>query len=148
MPSTHVSLHCHIIFSTKDRVPMINVEWRPRLHAIIGGGIRHLGGVALEVGGVDDHVHLLAGLKATHCISGVVRDVKKASSAWVHDVMGVPAFHWQEGYGAFTVSRADRPMIAGYIRSQEEHHRKKSFQDEYRALLKENGIEFDERYLW
>ncbi len=114
----------------------------------MGGAMRQFGGVALEVGGVEDHVHLLAGLKATHCVSDVLRDLKKASSAWIHDIVGERRFHWQEGYGAFTVSRADRTMVGAYIRSQEEHHRMRSFQDEYLAMLVENNIEFDERYLW
>ena len=148
MPSTHTSLHYHIVFSTKDRLPIIAPDWRPRLHAILGGAIRNLGGVALEVGGVADHVHILAGLKATHCVADVLRDLKKGSSAWVHDVIGERRFHWQEGYGAFTVSRSGRDAVVRYIRNQEEHHREQSFQEEYVRLLEANGIEYDGRYLW
>jgi putative transposase len=148
MPSTHTSLHYHMVFSTKDRVPIIDAEWRPRLHAILGGAVRSLGGVALEVGGVANHVHLMAGLKPTHSVADVLRDIKKGSSAWVHDVVGERGLHWQEGYGAFTVSRADRAGLAAYIHDQEEHHRKRSFEEEYLAILEENGVEFDPRYLW
>ena len=148
MPSTHTSLYYHIVFSTKDRVPSIDASWRPRLHALLGGAVRNLGGVALEVGGVADHVHILAGLKATHCVAEVLREIKKGSSAWVHGSLGKERFAWQEGYGAFTISRAGCSTVAAYIRNQEEHHRKRSFQEEYREFLEEHGIEFDERYLW
>jgi REP element-mobilizing transposase RayT len=148
MPSTHVSLHYHIVFSTKDRLPIIDPEWRPRLHAILGGAVRNIGGVALEVGGVADHVHLLAGLKATHCVADVLRDLKKGSSAWVHDVVGERRFYWQEGYGAFTVSRSGHAAVARYIRGQEEHHRARSFKEEYLRFLEANGVAFDDRYLW
>jgi REP element-mobilizing transposase RayT len=119
MPSTHVSLHYHIVFSTKDRVPIIDLEWRPRLHAILGGAVRNLGGVALEVGGVADHVHLLAGLKATHCVADVLRDLKKGSSAWVHDVVGERRFNWQEGYGAYGQPVRPRRSSQVHPRSRE-----------------------------
>jgi putative transposase len=104
MPSTHVSLHYHIIFSTKDRVPLIAALWRERLHAYLGGVVRNVNGIAEAIGGVDDHVHLLIGLRATHCLADVVRDVKAVSSRCVHEETNVPDFVWQEGYGAFTVS--------------------------------------------
>ena len=85
VPSTHVSLHYHVIFSTKSRFPMIDAEWRPRLHEYLGGSVRGLGGVPLRVGGVADHVHLLIGLKAVHAPADIVREVKKASTSWVRE---------------------------------------------------------------
>jgi len=94
MPTTHLSLHYHLVFSTKDRVPIMAAEWRERLHAYLGG--------------VGDHVHLLIGLRATACLADVVREVKAVSSRWVHEEIGERAFTWQEGYGAFTVSAAQR----------------------------------------
>jgi putative transposase len=148
MPSTHTSLHYHIIFSTRDRYPSIKSEWRPRLHAYMGGIIRSMGGVALNVGGVADHVHLLAGLKPTHRISDVLRDLKKRSSGWVHDEMGLGKFAWQEGYGAFTVSRLELGEVARYINGQDEHHRRRTFQEEYLEFLEAEEIMFDEKYLW
>ena len=148
MPSTHVSLHYHIVFSTKDRRPFISTDIRPRLHAYLGGIVRTLDGTPLEVGGPDDHVHLLVGLKATHLLADMMRVLKADSSKWVHGELGLPGFAWQEGYGAFTVSRSDVSTVRGYVQKQEEHHRTRSFQDEYRELLLKHEIEFDERYLW
>ena len=148
MPSTHVSLTYHIVFSTKNREPLILPPWRPRLYEYLGGCIRTAGGVCLEVGGTVDHVHLMAGLKATHCVADVLRDIKRATSLWVHEAIGIARFAWQEGYGAFTVSGHDAGGLVDYIRGQEEHHRHLTFQEEYRQFLSEYGIEYDERYLW
>jgi len=148
MPSTHLSLNYHIVFSTRNREPWIGESWRDELHAFLGGCLRQANGVALEVGGTADHVHLLAGLRATHSLADVVRDIKRASSGWVHETRRRAGFAWQEGYGGFTVSPAHVPAIRAYVAGQAEHHRTKSFQEEYRQLLQENGIEYDERYLW
>ena len=105
MASTYLSLHFHIIFSTKGRARIIGDAWRSRLHDYIGGTIEGLGGVSQKVGGVADHVHLLVGLKATHCLSDFMRELKKATSIWVHEEIGLHSFAWQEGYAAFTVRR-------------------------------------------
>jgi REP element-mobilizing transposase RayT len=148
MPSTHTSLHYHLIFSTKDRVPTIQPSLRTRMHAFLGGVIRQHDGVALDVGGTADHVHLIVGLKPTHTLANVLRVLKRDSSKWVHEELGLQAFAWQEGYGAFTISKSDLPSVRRYVQEQEEHHRKRSFQEEYRALLERHGISFDERYLW
>ena len=148
MPSTHLSLHYHIIFSTKDRAPVIAVAWRERLHAYLGGVVRNAGGVAETIGGVADHVHLLIGLGATYCLADVVRDVKAVSSRWVHEEIGDRAFVWQEGYGAFTVSASQRAAVCEYIAHQDEHHRKRTFQEEYLETLQRCGVAYDEKYLW
>ncbi len=148
MPSTHLSLHYHVVFSTKDRATFIAAAWRDRLHAYLGGVIRKVDGVPEAVGGVADHVHLLLGLRATACLSDVVRDVKAVSSRWVHDEIGERAFAWQEGYGAFTVSASQRETVRDYIARQEEHHRKLTFQEEYLRFLNRSGVVYDERYLW
>ncbi len=100
MPSTHLSLHYHVIFSTKDRAPVIAVAWRERLHAYLGGVVRNVEGVPEAIGGVADHVHLLIGLRATAGLADVVRDVKAVSSRWVHGEVGERAFAWQEGYAS------------------------------------------------
>jgi putative transposase len=100
------------------------------------------------VGGVADHVHLLLGLRATHRLADVVRDLKRVSSAWIHEVIGDKEFEWQDGYGAFTVSASLTETVKNYIARQEEHHARKSFQEEYLEFLKLSGAGFDERYLW
>ena len=148
MPSTHCSLHFHIVFSTKDRKGIINQKWRDRLHAYIGGTIERLGGIPQAVGGVADHVHLLASLRANQCVADVARDVKANSSRWIHEEVGVGTFSWQEGYGAFTVSANVLASVRDYIARQEEHHRTRSFADEYLDFLRRGLIAFDERYLW
>ena len=148
MSSTHLSLHCHVVFGTKHQRPLIDTEWRPRFHAFIGGAIRTLEVVPEAVGGVADHVHLLIGLRATHRLADVMRDVKRTSSAWVHQTIGDKEFEWQDGYGAFSVSASARAKVKAYIANQEEHHRKKTFQEEYVELLKLSGVEYDPKYLW
>jgi Transposase and inactivated derivatives len=148
MPSTHLSLHYHLIFGTKDRAPLIAGEWRNRLHAYMGGTVRTLNGVAEEIGGTIDHVHLLIGLRATHCLADVLREIKAESSRWVHESIGLRAFSWQEGYGAFTVSASQRGAVKRYIADQEAHHRKRTFQEEYIEFLERHGIDYDETYLW
>jgi len=148
MPSTHLSLHYHVIFSTKDRVAHLHKDWRSRLHAYMGGLIKDLGGVPEIIGGIEDHVHLLLGLRATHRLADVLREVKSASSKWMHEEINKPLFSWQDGYGAFTVSASQINAVKEYIAKQEEHHHKQSFQEEYRKFLDQSGIEYDERYLW
>jgi REP element-mobilizing transposase RayT len=148
MPSTHLSLHYHLIFSTKERHPHIATDWRDRLHAYLGGIVRTLDGIPEAVGGMADHVHLLVGLRATHCLADVLRDIKAESSRWVHEEIGRRTFSWQEGYGAFTVSASQRETVKGYIAQQEKHHRRRTFQEEYLTLLGKHGVEYDERYLW
>ena len=147
MPSTYLSLHYHLVFSTKNREPWIAPEWRARLHDYLGGTIRGLGGFPEGVGGVADHVHLLIGLKATHCLADVMREFKKASSAWVHEGIGLRSFAWQEGYAAFTVSATARDGVKHYLAHQEEHHRVKSFREELVEMLNQAGIEYDPKYL-
>jgi len=145
--STYLSLHYHLVFSTKHRLPSIEESWRSRLHEYLGGTIRGLDGFPREIGGIADHVHLLVGLKATHCLADVLRELKKASSAWVHDKIGVSDFAWQEGYAAFTVSPTARDPIVEYIANQEQHHRKRSFREELVEMLERAGIEYDPRFL-
>jgi len=148
MPSTYLSLNFHLVFSTKNREPTIRNAWKERLHEYLGGTIRGLGGFPEGVGGTADHVHLLVGLKATHCLADVLRDIKAGSSRWMHDEMGLNEFAWQEGYGAFTVSVSQLETVKSYIDQQEEHHRVKSFQEEYVEVLNKWGVEFDERDFW
>jgi REP-associated tyrosine transposase len=148
MPSTHLSLHYHLIFSAKDRVAFMDKEWRGRLHTYMGGIVKDMGGVPEMIGGVEDHVHLLIGLRATHRLADVLKEIKSSSSKWVHEELKKPLFSWQEGYGAFTVSASQIEAVKNYIANQEEHHRVKTFQEEYLQFLKQSGAEYDERYLW
>jgi hypothetical protein len=136
-----------LVFSTKDRRPLIAPAWGERLHEYLGGTVHGLDGFPQGVGGVADHVHLLVGLKATHCLADFLRELKKASSAWVHDVIGEPLFGWQDGYSAFTVSPTARGGVKRYIADQSTHHRKQSFREELQQLLRKAGVQFDERYL-
>ena len=146
MPSTYLSLHYHIVFGTKERRPLIQPAWQPRLHEYLGGTIHGLDGFPQAVGGVTDHVHLLVALKATHCLADVLRELKKASSIWVHDELGDRSFAWQEGYAAFTVSATARAKVREYIEGQAEHHRTKTFREELLAMLKRAEVTFDPRY--
>ena len=147
MPSTFVSLNYHIVFSTKERAPMIATSWGHRLHEYLGGTIKGLGGVSLQVGGIEDHVHLLIGLKPTHCLSDVMRELKRTSSIWVHTEIGENRFVWQEGYAAFTVGPSACGSVRGYIGNQRQHHQRRSFREELVDLLQRAGIEFEDRYL-
>ena len=147
MPSTYLSLHYHLIWSTKHRAPLIADIWRDRLHAYLGGATRTIGGIAEAVGGTNDHVHMLVGLRATHQLSEVLREIKHSSSQWVHEEIESANFAWQEGYGAFTVSASQTGAVKEYIARQVEHHRRRTFQDEYRQFLRQSGIDFDERDL-
>ncbi len=148
MSSTHLSLYYHLVFSTKGRHTWIKETWRERLQAYVGGIVRELGGVAETIGGTEDHVHILASLRATHCLADLLREVKSSSSAWIHNEIGNRLFAWQDGYGAFTVSSWDLEGLRKYIKGQKEHHKKVTFQEEYLRLLSQSGIDFDERYLW
>lgn len=148
MPSTHLSLHYHLIYSTKNRLPLIAESWRDRLHAYLGGAVRTVGGVPEAMGGTSDHVHLLVGLRATHNLADVVREIKVSSSRWIHETIVARDFSWQDGYGAFTVSASNVEAVKSYIAQQDEHHRRKTFQEEYVDFLERSGVEYDERFLW
>jgi putative transposase len=147
MPSTYTSLHYHLVFATKHREPFIEAAWRARLHQYMGGVVRENHGIALCVGGVEDHVHLLVGLRPTHRLSDFMRALKSASSAWAKARCSLAGFQWQEGYSAFTVCDSGLTRVKRYIERQEEHHQRQSYRDELMAYLRATGIEFDERYL-
>jgi putative transposase len=145
MPSTYYSLHAHIIFGTKRRHPYFQPEVIQDVHGYIGGTIKGLGYEPLSVGGVEDHIHLLVGHKPNQCVMDLVRELKKASTNWMKATES--SFGWQEGYGAFSVSPERIPNVRKYIENQAEHHRTKSFREEYIELLRFAGIEFDEAML-
>ncbi len=148
MPSTHTSLHFHIVFSTKDRFPFIHPEWEEHLHAYPGGSNKTAEGIPLAINGTQNHIDLLVGLRATHRLADFVQDIKQTSSRWAHETIGVKNFAWQLGYGAYTVSASSLDPVTKSIGNQKEHHGKKSFQEEYVEFLKKSGVKYDERYLW
>jgi putative transposase len=148
MPPSNTSLYVHFVWSTKNRQPLIVPEMRDRLYAYMGGIVRKLGGVLLCAGGVSDHVHLACSLNTRMCIADTARDIKSNSSGWVHDELRMADFARQIGYGAFTVSYSVLPRLRAYIHDQEAHHRRMTFQEEFLALLKKHGVEYDERYIW
>ena len=146
MGSTYYDLHYHWVCATKERRRIIRPDWRARFHEYLGGTIRGLDGVPLNVGGVEDHVHALIGLKTTHCLADFVREFKKASSVWAASQVE-PSFAWQEGYSVFTVSASMKETVGQYIDRQPEHHRRRSFAEELVQLLRKHGIDYDPKYL-
>ena len=147
MSSAYLSLYYHIVFSTKNRGSCIDMAWRSRLLKYMVGIVEGLGAQCDVAGGVADHVHLLVKLRATHTLADFMRELKKASSTWVHEDLAERAFAWQEGYAAFTVSASAVDEVRQYIENQEEHHRGRSFLEELKILLVRSGVKFDARYL-
>lgn len=147
MPSSHVASYFHFVFSTKDRIRSINPDWEARLHAYMGRIVRGMDAVPLEIGGIDDHAHLLVSLKSKHRLDYFVRDLKADSSEWIHREI-TKLFEWQKGYGAFSVSPTAVPAVRRYIQRQKEHHERIGFRSEYVDLLQKAGVEFEERFLW
>jgi len=147
MPSTYLSLHYHIVFSTKRREPTIDASWRARLWEYLGGTVNGLEGYSQGIGGTADHVHMIVGLKSTHRLADFMRELKKSASTWVHQEIGAQDFGWQEGYGAFTVSPSATDKVCSYIANQKEHHRTQTFRQELVALLERAGVDYDARWL-
>lgn len=149
MPQSLANIYIHLIFSTKDRFPFLSKEVRPDLHAYMATVLANLNSPAVLINSVEDHVHILFNMGRTVALAQVVEDVKKSSSKWIKTQgASFSKFAWQAGYGGFSVSESNAPKVANYIQCQEEHHRTKSFQDEYRVFLKKHKIQFDERYVW
>ena len=145
----YISSYFHCVFSTKERRRFIRPELRERLWPFLGGIARQNKMKAIEIGGVDDHVHLLISLPATVPVSKAMQLIKGGSSKWVHETFpDQREFAWQEEYGAFSVSMSQLDKTVAYIKGQEEHHHRRTFQEEFLALLKKHRIEYDERYLW
>ena len=148
MSDSYTNLLYHIVFSTKDRRPLITAEYELRLYDYIGGTIRDLGGISLALNGTEDHLHLLAKLRPDRSLSDVLRKLKANASGWMHRVFPrLEDFTWQRGYGAFTVSQSNVEEVRRYIARQKVHHRRVSFRDEFIQFLKVNRIEYDERFV-
>lgn len=149
MANTYSNLFYHIVFSTKGRVDFIGQEIENRVWAYIGGIARKHGLTALQVGGVENHIHSLMMAKPVHAPSQIAQWLKGESSKWIHEEFAhLSKFGWQDGYGVFSVSKSNVPDVVEYIKTQREHHAKQTFEDEYTSMLKLNGIDYDERYLF
>ena len=147
MPNTFSSLNIHYVFATKERVPVLNPELRERLWPFLGGIAKQNGIKPRCVGGVADHVHLLLSMPTTLPIAKAIQLIKGGSSAWIHqNFRQLHNFSWQEGYGAFSVSISQLPETIAYIQNQEEHHRTRTFREEYLVILKRHGLDFEEKY--
>ena len=149
MAQTLVYLMTHVIFSTKNREPLITAQIEPELFAYMGGILKNKDSCLLVAGGTCDHIHLLISQSKNIALSSLMKDVKKDSSSWIKTKgKEFRSFHWQDGYGAFSVGKSDIPSLKEYLASQKEHHRKRTFPEELVQFLDEYGIEYDERYLW
>ena len=148
MPQSLALVLLHIIFSTKNRMPLLqSAELRSEVHAYLTATLQGLGCIPLQVGGVADHVHILCALSRRITIADLIRVLKTRSTKNLKE-KGHGVFGWQTGYGAFSVSQSARQSVLSYIAEQETHHRQMSFQEEFRALLNKHGIGFDGRYIW
>ncbi|MCO5053945.1 MAG: IS200/IS605 family transposase [Verrucomicrobiae bacterium] len=149
MAHTHTNLLFHVVFSTKERLPLLDAKLKPRLFAYMGGVIRELGGTALLINGPSDHVHLLILLLAKLGLSEAIGKLKANTSGWVHREFPERwSFAWQSGFAGFTVSHSQKQSVLDYIANQEEHHRNISFQEEFLMFLQKHQIQYDEKYLW
>ena len=149
MPHSYSNLLVHVVFGTKDRARYLDATFRPQLFAYMGGIVRELKGAAQIINGTDDHAHGLLSLPADLSVSDCLRIVKTNSSRWVHEKFPDRAkFGWQTGFGAFGVSASNEAAVAKYIQEQEQHHKKMTFEEEFKALLEKHGIAYDPRYLW
>ncbi len=150
MSQSLAQIYLHVVFSTKERRPFLqDPAARKAMHKCLAKISNELDCPCLEAGGVEDHVHILSRFSKTLSASEFVKELKRATSAWVKDEFPeLEAFYWQAGYGAFSVSPSHVEPLKVYIRNQERHHRKESFPDEFRRLLRKYGVEFDERYVW
>ena len=149
MPQSLARLHIHLIFSTKNREPLLTDTVRDSLHAYMATVLQNLGCAPVLINSVEDHAHLLFDFSRTVSVRQVVEDVKKASSKWIKTPgPGFAGFAWHFGYGAFAVSESNVEAVRAYIASQREHHRTKTFQEEFRRFLERHRLAFDERYVW
>ncbi|MDI6794871.1 MAG: transposase [bacterium] len=154
MPQSLAKIITHIIFSTKNRTPFLSKEIRPQLYSymagiLMAGILDKCNSKAILIGGVEDHVHILCLLSKNLAPCKIIEEVKKGSSKWIKPhAANLAKFQWQNGYGIFSVRQSNVEVVQKYIAQQEDHHRKISFQDEFRGFLKKYGLEYDERYVW
>ena len=147
MSSTYSQIYIQVVFAVKGRQSLIKAEWEEHLYRYITGIIQTKGQKLLAINGVADHIHFLIGMKANCCLSDLVREVKKSSNEYIKKEDFCRAFNWQEGFGAFSYSHSHLTNVINYIMNQKEHHKKKSFKEEYLGLLDKFEIKFEEKYL-
>lgn len=149
MGHTYTQLYYHCVFSTSRRRPLLRTPHRQRIHAYMGGIMRKPPGMAITIGGADDHVHILCSLHQDAAVSAAMREVKAKTTAWIHNEFPTLGdFAWQQGYGAFTVSRSNLDQVANYIREQQAHHRKMTFEEEFIHFLRRHDVAYDPRYVF
>lgn len=150
MPQSLSQIYLHLAFSTKDRRPFLrDKDQREQLHAYLAGACKNQRCPSLIVGGVEDHVHVLCRLSRNLSVADLVRELKRESSKWAKGLSSqLSGYSWQHGYGAFSVSPSHVSALKKYIAEQEQHHRRESFQDEFRRICGKYGIQIDERYVW
>ncbi len=149
MPQSLSLVLIHVIFSTKERRPLLAPDTRPKLHAYLATVARNAGCEAYRVGGVADHVHLAIRFSRTLTIADIVEELKTSSSKWLKtQAPDLATFSWQRGYGCFSVGPSDLDALRASIDGQEEHHKRRTFQEEFRMFLKKYGVEYDEAYVW
>jgi REP element-mobilizing transposase RayT len=146
--STFTQIYYHLVFSTKDREQALLADRREDLFRYTWGILKNKDCHLYRIGGVEDHVHILTSLHPTITLADLVKDIKTATASWIKKEGVFPGFgHWQDGYGAFTVSHGDKDAVIEYIKNQEQHHQQVSFKDELREFLIRHGVKFDEKYL-
>ena len=149
MPQSLSKVVLHIVFNTKNREPWLDSEVRPRMHAYLATICRDFAAEFVHVGGMADHVHIVTTLPRTLSQAELIEQIKKTSSKWIKTLdTRYRGFSWQRGYSAFSVSPSQLEAVLEYVKTQQEHHRTRTFQEEYRGLLRRHGVDFDERYVW
>ena len=149
MANTFTQIHIHTVFAVQNRVSLIKKDWQERLYKYLISIIQKHGHKVLSIGGMPDHIHILFGFRPTQALSALMQEIKRDSSEWINkERLAMGRFSWQEGYGAFSYSKSHISRVANYIETQEQHHKKKTFIEEYKKILKEVDIEYDERYIF
>jgi putative transposase len=149
MANTYTQIHIHAVFAVQNRACVIGNKWQDELYKYIAGILRENNHKLLIINGMPDHIHMLFGMRPTQSLSDLMQDIKGSSSKWINEkrfVIG--GFNWQEGYGAFSYAKSDLPTVLNYIQNQQQHHKKKTFIEEYMSLLQEFGIDYDEKYIF
>ncbi len=149
MANTYTQIHIHAVFAVQNRACMIKNHWQDDLYKYISGIVKNNNHKLLIINGMQDHIHMLFGMRPTQSLSDLMQDVKGYSSKWINKKGFVQGeFSWQFGYGAFSYAKSDLPNVIEYIKNQQQHHKKKSFTEEYMSLLQEFGIDYDEKYIF
>lgn len=149
MANTFTQIHIHVVFAVQNRISLIDKSWKERLYKYMIATIQNHGHKILAIGGMPDHIHILFGFRPTQALSDLVQEVKRDSSSWINKKKFVRGrFQWQEGYGAFSYSKSHISQVISYIEAQENHHKKKSFIEEYNNILRDSGVEYDKKYIF